>query len=239
MVQIYNSKEEITSEAAHLFVAAAQDAIQKRGRFVLALTGGSSPVALYTLLATPTYQEKIDWNKVFVFWGDERWVPLDDDLSNAKMAFDTLLDKVNIPKSNIFPMYREGISAENYALDYENSIKSITGDDGQFDLILLGMGDDGHTASLFPGQAVLQEQDKWVAAYYLEAQNMFRITLTAPLINKARQIVVITFGENKAEALNEVLHGVYNPEKYPTQLIKPLNGELLFLTDKSATTRIK
>ncbi len=239
MVQIYNSKEEITSEAAHLFVAAAQDAIQKRGRFVLALTGGSSPVALYTLLATPTYQEKIDWNKVFVFWGDERWVALDDDLSNAKMAFDTLLDKVNIPKSNIFPMYKEGISAENYALEYENSIKSITGDDGQFDLILLGMGDDGHTASLFPGQAVLQEQDKWVAAYYLEAQNMFRITLTAPLINKARQIVVITFGENKAEALNEVLHGVYNPEKYPTQLIKPLNGELLFLTDKSATTRIK
>ncbi len=239
MVKIFDTKEEIPSQAADLFVTAAHNAIQKRGRFVLALTGGSSPVALYQLLATPAYQEKIDWNKVFVFWGDERWVALDDDLSNAKMAFDTLLDKVNIPKSNIFPMYKEGISAENYALDYENSIKSITGDDGQFDLILLGMGDDGHTASLFPGQAVLQEQDKWVAAYYLEPQTMFRISLTAPLINKARQIVVLTFGENKAHALNEVLHGVYNPEKYPSQLIKPVDGELLFLTDKSATTRIK
>jgi 6-phosphogluconolactonase len=239
MVKIFDTKEEIPSQAADLFVTAAHNAIQKRGRFVLALTGGSSPVALYQLLATPAYQEKIDWNKVFVFWGDERWVALDDDLSNAKMAFDTLLDKVNIPKSNIFPMYKEGISAENYALDYENSIKSITGDDGQFDLILLGMGDDGHTASLFPGQAVLQEEDKWVAAYYLEPQTMFRITLTAPLINKARQIVVLTFGENKAHALNEVLHGDYNPEKYPSQLIKPVDGELLFLTDKSATTRIK
>lgn len=239
MVQIYNSKEEITSEAAHLFVAAAQDAIQKRGRFVLALTGGSSPVALYTLLATSAYQEKVDWNKVFVFWGDERWVALDDDLSNAKMAFNTLLNKVDIPKSNVFPMYKEGITAENYALEYEKAIKIITEEEGQFDLILLGMGDDGHTASLFPGQAVLQEQDKWVAAYYLEPQTMFRITLTAPLINKARQIVVITFGENKAHALNEVLYGEYNPEKYPSQLIKPVDGDLLFLTDQAATTKKK
>ena len=239
MVEIYNSKEEITSQAANIFVAAAQKAIQKRGRFVVALTGGSSPIALYQLLARPAYQEKIDWNTVFVFWGDERWVALDDDLSNAKMAFDTLLDKVKIPNSNIFPMYKEGISAEDYALEYEKSIKSITGDDGRFDLILLGMGDDGHTASLFPGQAALQEQDKWVTAYYLEPQTMFRITLTAPLINKARQIVVITFGENKAHALNEVLHGVYNPEKYPSQLIKPVDGELLFLTDQAAKTRIK
>jgi 6-phosphogluconolactonase len=236
MVRIFNTKEEIASQAADLFVAAAQNAIEKQGRFVVALTGGSSPVALYKLLATPAYQEKIDWENVFVFWGDERWVPLDDALSNANMANDTLLSHVNIPKNNIFPMYKQGVSAEAYAVEYEESIKSITGEDGQFDFILLGMGDDGHTASLFPGQAVLQEQDKWVAAYYLEPQSMFRITLTAPIINKAKQIVVLTFGENKAQALNEVLHGAYNPEKYPTQLIKPLDGELLFLTDKAATS---
>jgi 6-phosphogluconolactonase len=236
MVRIFNTKEEIASQAADIFVAAAQNAIEKQGRFVVALTGGSSPVALYKLLATPAYQEKIDWEKVFVFWGDERWVPLDDALSNAKMANDTLLSHVNVPKNNIFPMYKQGVSAEAYALEYEKSIKSVTGEDGQFDLILLGMGDDGHTASLFPGQAVLQEQDKWVAAYYLEPQSMFRITLTAALINKAKQIVVLTFGENKAQALNEVLHGAYNPEKYPTQLIKPLDGELLFLTDKAAAS---
>jgi len=233
MVQIFNTKEEITNQAAQILIATAQKAIEERGKFVLALTGGSSPVALYQLLATPDYKSKIDWNKVFIFWGDERWVPLDDDLSNAKMAYDTLLDKVNIPKRNVFPMYKEGITAEEYASEYEKAIKSITGEEGQFDLILLGMGDDGHTASLFPGQAVLHEQHKWVAAYYLEAQNMFRITLTAPLINRAKQIVIITFGENKAHALNQVLNGPYNPEKYPTQLIKPLNGELLFLTDQN------
>jgi 6-phosphogluconolactonase len=236
MVRIFNTKEEITSQAANIFIAAAQNAIEKQGRFVVALTGGSSPVALYTLLATAPYKNKIDWEKVFVFWGDERWVPLDDALSNAKMADDTLLSHVSISKNNIFPMYKEGVSAEAYALEYEESIKSITGEDGQFDLILLGMGDDGHTASLFPGQAVLQEQDKWVAAYYLESQTMFRITLTAALINRAKQIVVLTFGENKAQALNEVLYGAYDPEKYPTQLIKPLDGELLFLTDKAATS---
>jgi 6-phosphogluconolactonase len=236
MVRIFNTKKEITSQAADLFVTAAHNAIEKRGQFVVALTGGSSPIALYKLLATPAYQEKIDWEKVFVFWGDERWVALDDALSNAKMANDTLLSHVNIPKNNIFPMYKQGVSADAYAVEYKESIKSITGEDGQFDLILLGMGDDGHTASLFPGQAVLQEQDKWVAAYYLESQTMFRITLTAALINRAKQIVVLTFGENKAQALNEVLHGVYNPEKYPTQLIKPLAGELLFLTDKAATS---
>ena len=237
MVHIYNNIEEITSQAAHIFIAAAQNAIQKRGRFVVALTGGSSPVALYTLLATTPYKTKIDWNTVFVFWGDERWLPLNNALSNAKMAYDSLLNHVSIPKSNIFPMYKEGVSPENYALEYEKSIKRIMGEDGQFDLILLGMGEDGHTASLFPGQAVLQEQDKWVAAYYLESQSMFRITLTVPIINKAKQILVVTFGENKAQALNEVLYGEYNPEKYPTQLIKPLDGELLFLTDQAATSR--
>lgn len=234
MVTIFNDKTEITSHAADIFVTAVQNAIQQHGRFVVALTGGSSPVAIYKLLATPEYKAKIDWDKVFVFWGDERWVALDDDLSNAKMSAQNLLNHVPIPKGNIFPMYKDGVTPQDYAVAYEQSIKQVAGKDGIFDLILLGMGDDGHAASLFPGEAVLKEQDKWVAAYYLEPQSMYRITLTAPLINKAKQIVVITFGENKAHALHEVLHGDYNPEKYPTQLIKPVNGELLFLTDKAA-----
>ena len=237
MVSIFSSKEEITPYAANIFVAAAQNAIQKRGRFLVALTGGSSPVSLYKLLATSQYKSKIDWENVFVFWGDERWVALDDERSNAKMSSDYLLNHVGIPKSNLFPMYKEGFAPEEYALEYEKLIKSFTGDHGQFDLILLGMGDDGHTASLFPGEAVLHENNKWVSAYYLESQNMYRITLTAPFINKAKEIVVITFGESKAHALNEVLYGDYNPEKYPTQLIKPLDGKLLFLTDQAAINR--
>lgn len=239
MVHIYKTKEEITQQAATIIVTAAQNAIQKQGKFVIALTGGSSPVALYQLLATPTYRAKVDWEKVFVFWGDERWVAHDDDLSNFKMAYNSFLSYVDIPKSNIFSMYSEGISPQDYAVKYEELIKSILGEEGKFDLVLLGMGDDGHTASLFPSQPVLQEQHKWVDAYYLTSQNMYRITLTAPIINKAKQVVIITFGENKAKALNEVLYGNYNPEKYPTQLIKPLDGELIFLTDQAATNSIR
>lgn len=238
MVTILNDKTEITTQVADIFVAAAQQAIQQKNRFVVALTGGSSPVGIYKLLATPEYQSKVDWNKVFVFWGDERWVALDDDLSNAKMSAETLLNHVPIPKSNIFAMYKAGVKPEEYAVEYEQYIKDIAGDKGQFDLILLGMGDDGHTASLFPGEAVLKEENKWVAAYYLAPQSMYRITLTAPIINNAKQILVITFGENKAHALHEVLHGDYNPEKYPTQLIKPVNGKLQFFTDKAAAQTI-
>lgn len=234
MIQIYNNTEEINSVAADLFVAAAQKAIAKKGKFTVVLTGGSSPAGIYKLLASDAYKSKIDWSKVFVFWGDERWVPLNDDLSNAKMSYATLLSHVPIPKNNIFEMYAAAVSPEEYAVTYEQSIKEVLGNEGKFDLILLGMGDDGHTASLFPGQEVLEEQEKWVAAYYLEPQKMNRITLTAPLINKAEKIVVVAFGEKKAHALKEVTTGVYNPTTYPMQLIKPVSGELLFLVDKAA-----
>lgn len=235
MIQIYNNTEEINSKAADLFVASAQKAIAKKGKFTAVLTGGSSPAGIYKLLASDDYKTKIDWSKVFIFWGDERWVSLTDDLSNAKMSYASLLSHVPIPSENIFEMYKDGVTPEEYAVTYEQSIKNVLGDEGKFDLILLGMGNDGHTASLFPGQAVLEEQNKWVAAYYLEPQKMYRITLTAPLINKAKEIVVVTFGESKSHALNEVLYGEYNPQLYPMQLIKPLDGKLLFLTDQAAT----
>lgn len=236
MIQIYNNTEEINTVAADLFVAAAQQAIAKKNKFTVVLTGGSSPAGIYKLLASDAYKAKIDWSKVFVFWGDERWVPLNDDLSNAKMSYASLLSHVPIPKANIFEMYAAGVSPEEYAVTYEQSIKEVLGNEGKFDLILLGMGDDGHTASLFPGQEVLEEQEKWVDAYYLEPQKMHRITLTAPLINKAEKIVVVAFGEKKANALKEVTRGAYNPTTYPMQLIKPVTGELLFLVDKAAAT---
>ena len=234
MIQIYNNTEEINIAAADLFIAAAQKAIAKKDKFTVVLTGGSSPAGVYKLLASDDYKNKIDWSKVFVFWGDERWVPLNDDLSNAKTSYAALLSHVPIPVENIFEMYKDGVTPEDYAVTYEQSIRTVLGDEGKFDLILLGMGDDGHTASLFPGQAVLQEQNKWVDAYYLEPQKMFRITLTAPLINKAEKIIVIAFGEKKTPALKEVTTGEYNPATYPMQLIKPVSGELLFLVDKSA-----
>lgn len=234
MIQIYNNTEEINTKAADLFVESAQKAIAEKGKFTAVLTGGSSPAGIYKLLASDDYKTKIDWSKVYIFWGDERWVPLNDDLSNAKMSYSTLLSHVPIPSENIFEMYADGFTPEDYAATYEQSIRKVLGDEGKFDLILLGMGDDGHTASLFPGQEVLNEQTKWVDAYYLAPQSMHRITLTAPLINKAEKIIVVAFGEKKAPALKEVTTGAYNPALYPMQLIKPVSGELLFLVDKSA-----
>jgi len=234
MIQIYNTTDEINTTAADLFVSSAQKAIAEKGKFTAVLTGGSSPAGIYKLLASDDYKNKIDWNKVFIFWGDERWVPLNDDLSNAKMSYNTLLNHVSIPKENIFEMYKDGVTPEEYAITYEQSIRKVLGEEGKFDLILLGMGDDGHTASLFPGEEVLKEETKWVDAYFLAPQNMHRITLTAPLINKAEKIVVVAFGEKKAPALKEVTTGEYNPTTYPMQLIKPVSGELLFLVDKAA-----
>ncbi|MFD1257787.1 6-phosphogluconolactonase [Mucilaginibacter terrae] len=238
MIRIFKNANELSAAAAEIFVQAARDAIAAKGSFTVALTGGSSPIKLYQLLATPVYSEQIDWANVYVFWCDERWVAMEDDRSNAKMAFETLLNFVDIPARQIYPMYDAVQKPEEFAAQYQQEIKNIVGADGAFDLILLGMGDDGHTASLFPGTEVLNEQEKWVAAYYLEAQDMYRITLTAPLINCAKQLVVITFGEKKIHALHEVLEGTYNPALYPSQLLKPIDGQLLFLTDEVAASQL-
>lgn len=237
-VTIVDNLDQLYKEAADQFVGLAKEAIQERGKFVVALSGGSSPKAIFKLLATRDYAEKIDWKNIYFFWVDERWVPLDDDKSNAKMTFETLLNEVPVNKDQIFPMFKEGISPEDYAVEYENEIRNILGEEGRFDFILLGMGDDGHTASLFPGEQILNENKKWVDAYYLAPQEMYRITLTAPIINKAEHVLVITFGASKKPALNEVLNGAYNPELYPLQLIKPEKRELQFLTDSETVTSI-
>lgn len=229
-VKIVDDLDHLYKEAAGMFSDLAKDAIGQRGKFVVALSGGSSPKAIFKLLATKEYAEKIDWKNIYFFWVDERWVPLDDEKSNAKMTFETLLNQVPVTANHIYPMYKDGISPEAYAAEYENEIRTVLGDAGRFDLILLGMGDDGHTASLFPGEEILNENKKWVDAYYLVPQEMYRITLTAPIINQAENVLVITFGSSKKHALNEVLNGEYNPQLYPLQLIKPEKRDLQILT---------
>ncbi|MCC9167543.1 6-phosphogluconolactonase [Pontibacter harenae] len=238
MLQIFEDKAQISKVAAELFVKTAQEAVQQHGRFTVALTGGSSPVQLYNLLAESPYKEQVPWQQTHIFWGDERWVPLTDDKSNAKMAMDTLLSKVPVPKAQIYPMWAD-TEPEAFAQQYEGTLQQHFGQQApQFDLILLGMGDDGHTASLFPGTEVLQEKDSWVKAYYLEPQSMYRITLTAPLINRAKTICFLTFGSNKAPALFEVLEGERNPEKFPSQLIQPQNGEVIWFVDEAAASKL-
>ncbi|SEH33600.1 6-phosphogluconolactonase [Chryseobacterium culicis] len=232
-ITVFDNLEKLYTKAADTFVDLAGKSIRKNNRFVVALSGGSSPKAIFKLLATPEYAQQIEWNKVYFFWVDERWVPLNDDKSNFRMTDEALLSQVPVDKSHVFPMYSDGTLPENYAKTYEEQIRSVLGDDGVFDFILLGMGDDGHTASLFPGEEVLNEKEKWVSAYYLKPQEMFRITLTAPLINKAENILVVAFGESKKHALNEVLNGEYNPVLYPMQLIERKEG-FQFFTDEKA-----
>lgn len=232
-ITVFDDLEKLYKKAADAFVDLSKKSIQKKDRFVVALSGGSSPKAIFKLLATPEYKEQIEWNKVYFFWVDERWVPLNDDKSNFRMTDEALLNQVPVDQNHIFPMYAEGITPEDYAKAYEQQIRTVLGDEGVFDFILLGMGDDGHTASLFPGEEVLNEKEKWVSAYYLKPQEMFRITLTAPIINNADHILAIAFGESKKHALNEVLNGEYNPSLYPMQLIEKKGG-FQFFTDEKA-----
>jgi len=232
-ITVFNSLNELYQKSADTFVELAEKSIQRHDKFVVALSGGSSPKAIFKSLATKEYADKIEWSKVYFFWVDERWVTLDDDKSNAKMTFETLLNQIPVNQNHIFPMYKDGVEPETFAKEYEQQIKNILGNDGIFDFILLGMGDDGHTASLFPGEAILNEKEKWVDAYYLKSQEMYRITLTAPIINKAENILVVAFGEAKKHALNEVLNGEYNPQLYPLQLINK-KETFRFFTDEKA-----
>lgn len=238
MIKIFKDQEELSIAAAKLFVQIANEAIKERGIFTVALTGGSSPASLYKLLAQQPYSEQIDWHKAHIFWGDERWVPLSDDKSNAKMAYETLLNHVPIPKEQIYPMWAKDLPPLEFAREYEEVLRQTLGSIPSFDLILLGMGEDGHTASLFPGTKVLQEKSKWVEAYYLDAQEMHRITLTAPAINQARNIVVMVYGSNKANALHQVLEGSQDITKYPAQLINPPNGTAFWFVDEAAASRL-
>ena len=239
MIQVFENTDNLNTQLADLFVEKATNAIKTKGKFTVALTRGSSPAELHRLLASDAYKNKINWNKVFVFWGDERWVPLNDEKSNAGAAIKDFLNHIPIPKENIFPMWKEGIEPQVYAKEYEAILEDHLELGDIFDLIILGMGDDGHTASLFPNQEIiLKEKEKKVAAYFLAPQDMYRITLTAPLINKAKQIVFIVFGEKKSNALYEVLQGERNSNLYPSQLINEDDGNVTWMVDKAAASKL-
>lgn len=232
-ITVFDDLDTLYKKAADTFVELSKQSIEKNNQFTVALSGGSSPKVIFKLLATEEYAQKVEWSKVYFFWVDERWVSLEDEKSNAKMTFETLLNHVPVNKDHIFPMYKDGVEPEDYAKEYEGQIRSVVGEEGIFDFILLGMGDDGHTASLFPGEKILNEKEKWVDAFYLKSQEMFRISLTAPIINKAENILVVAFGESKKHALQEVLNGDYNPQLYPLQLIDKKEN-LQFFTNKEA-----
>lgn len=239
MLEKFNTLSELNEHVADRFMQLANESIAEKNRFTIALTGGSSPKELYKLLTTDKYKDNIDWSKVFVFWGDERWVPIESNLSNAGQAYKDLLNQITIPNDQIFPMYKEGVTPEEYAKTYALLLEEHLEGGKHFDLILLGMGDDGHTASLFPGEAVLEVKDKKVDAYFLKSQEMYRITLTAPLINEAKNIIFLVFGEKKIDALYQVLEGPESYQKYPSKLINPKSGNVYWMVDELAASKIE
>lgn len=236
---VCHSQEEIFTKSADIFTTLASESIAARGQFTIALSGGSTPKGMYNLLASDSYRDKIDWNKVHLFWGDERSVAPDHDQSNYRMANEAMVSKIAIPAENVHRMHAESADIEAAAKDYENVLKQVfklaDGEQPRFDLILLGMGDDGHTASLFPGTKALAEKERTVVVNWVEKFKTNRMTFTAPAINNARNIVFMAAGANKVQPLKEVLVGERNPELYPSQLVQPTDGKLIWLVDNAAT----
>jgi 6-phosphogluconolactonase len=224
--------------AAEHFVTLAAEAIAARGRFAVALAGGSTPRATYALLATEEFAARVDWSRVHVFWGDERCVPPDHPDSNYCMVREALLDKIPIPTENVHRIRGE-LSPDQAAVAYHEKLEAVLGANGRFDLILLGMGADGHTASLFPGTAALHEQARWVVAHYVDKLSMWRVTFTPAAINAAAHVTFIVSGAGKAEQLREVLAGPYQPDVLPAQIVRPTDGHLLWLVDEAAAVHLR
>ena len=234
MEYVAKNPDELNKEVADWLLAYSREVLQTQNRFTVALSGGSTPQRLYELLATAPYRSQIDWAKWHIFWGDERFVPLTDDRNNAKMAFETLLNRVSIPASQIH-IFDTNLDPETAAARYELLLHQyFDAKNTTFDLVLLGMGDDGHTLSLFPNTAVVREEKAWVKAFYLEAQAMFRITLTAPVVNAAACVAFLITGKNKADILQKVRAKTSQPDLYPAQQIKPTKGRLVWFLDKAA-----
>jgi len=211
-----------------------QEVLKTQDRFTFVLSGGSTPKKLYDLLAASPYKESIPWEKLHFFWGDERAVPFGDERNNAKMCYEELLDKVPVVAENIHVM-RTDIEPEESVNEYEAILKKyFRNSETTFDLVLLGMGDDGHTLSLFPGTKVIHETESWVNTFFLAAQDMYRITLTAPVVNAAKYVAFMAAGSGKAETLKSVLEGETKLDKFPSQIIKPVIGELHWFVDKAA-----
>ncbi|MDQ3714286.1 MAG: 6-phosphogluconolactonase [Acidobacteriota bacterium] len=236
MIKIFPDSDELNFFAAEKFVEMANKAIGESGRFTVALAGGSTPESLYQLLAGDKFKNRIDWTKVFFFFGDERNVSPDSEESNFRMANESLFKFLQISDENIFRWQTELKDAEKIAENYRISVTNFfalsENELPRFDLILLGMGEDGHTASLFPFTEGLKESGKIVVVNWVEKLNTNRLTFTYPMINNASNVIFLVGGASKAEALKEILEGEYQPERYPAQAVKLNDGDLFWLIER-------
>ncbi len=221
----YNSYELLSQAAAHFFTTACNLSIAQHGKFIVALSGGNTPKRMYQLLAKADFSNNIDWKKVFIFFSDERYVPHSDKESNFKMAAAALLDHIPIPRKNIFAIPVSS-TPEKDAASYEQDIKKTAGTNGPaFDLVILGLGNDGHTASLFPDNKILSEKKRLVKEVYQPGKGA-RISFTLPLINQSKQILFLVSGPEKAPILKKIFSPGKTKSKLPVQLIK---GNMLWM----------
>jgi 6-phosphogluconolactonase len=241
-VDRFPTSDDLTIAAATRFAESAEEAIAAHGAFFVALSGGSTPRAVYAMLASPLFSSRIDWESVVLFWGDERCVPPDDPQSNYRMACEALIDHVPLRAENVHRIRGEdspAIAAEHYERDLRALFATPTGaprdvDSARFDLVLLGLGANGHTASLFPRMRAVHERTQWVMAENIEAVRMWRVTLTPAVINAARDTIFLVTGADKAPALRRVLYGARDIDELPAQAIVPAGGTLHWMVDAAA-----
>lgn len=240
-ISVFDDYDALVKGMVELFVKLADEAIKARGKFIISLSGGSTPKGFYSRLAEAEVASRVDWSKVVVFFGDERTVPYTSPDSNQRMITELLLSKVPLSRENVFAIQDPDMDPKDAAISYERSMREffkLSGDElPQFDFMLLGLGDDGHTASLFPGSPALTEAVRWFVDNKVEKLNTVRLTTTYPVINNSRHIVFLAEGQSKASVLKDVLTG---PEgKYPSQNVKAENGKLYWYLDKEIASQLE
>ncbi len=239
-IAVYPDTNTLSHEAAHYVVRLANESIVMHGRFTVALSGGSTPKTLYTLLGSTPYREHIDWTMVEIFWSDERCVPPDDPESNFHLAQQVLLSSIPISASQIHRMPADSANRDAASQAYTEEMQRTFGTDGipSFDLIQLGMGPEGHTASLFPHQPSLHEQQRLVMPVSVPKPPPDRLTFTPPLLNAAHHVLFLVTGDEKADAVQAVLEGDYQPDEFPAQIVRPTNGDVLWMLDTEAASKL-
>jgi 6-phosphogluconolactonase len=242
-IRVFPDAEAVSRAAADEFVRRARDAVAARGRFFVSLSGGSTPQRLYQLLAEPPYRDQVDWTKLELFWGDERAVPPDHKDSNYRMTKEAMLSRVPLPPAQVHRLEADRSDRAQAAVDYQNALARAFGVDPAglppaFDLVLLGMGPDGHTASLFPHTTALSETKRWVVVNYVPKFSADRVTLTTAILNRARAVLFLVAGADKAVPLAEVIEGPPDADRLPSQRIKPVSGEQLWFIDRAASARL-
>ena len=241
-IVIVDDPDALAEAAATAFEVATNEAVRARGRAFVALSGGSTPKRMGALLAGDRFREEIPWDRLELFWGDERWVPLADPESNAGAARRGWIDRVPVPTASVHPWPTEEGEPDAAAAAYAETLRRCFGVDGglpRFDLVLLGMGDDGHTASLFPRTRALAERERLAVDNFVPKLGASRLTLTVPVLNAGREVVFLAAGDGKAETLRDVLEGPARPDDLPSQLISPTAGPPVWLVDRAAARLLR